>query len=108
MCHNPSELWKEKVLQATDYIENGAVLGLPSMHFGIYMYIHINKFSPQQNVSSTAINFKYIIGINKKTKEKNENGWNPWGCIYIYIYIVGFNKISLCKHRRETMLFRRI
>ena len=28
--------------------------------------------------------------------------------IYIYIYIVGFNKINLCKHRRETMLFRRI
>ena len=28
--------------------------------------------------------------------------------VYIYIYIVGFNKMSLCKHRRETMLFRRI
>ncbi len=28
--------------------------------------------------------------------------------IYIYIYIVGFNQINLCKHRRETMLFRRI
>ena len=27
--------------------------------------------------------------------------------VYIYIYIVGFNKISLCKHRKETMLFRR-
>ena len=30
------------------------------------------------------------------------------GAVYIYIYIVGFNKINLCKHRRETMLFRRI
>ena len=29
------------------------------------------------------------------------------GAVYIYIYIVGFNKINLCKHR-ETMLFRRI
>ena len=27
--------------------------------------------------------------------------------VYIYIYIVRFNKISLCKHREETMLFRR-
>ena len=29
------------------------------------------------------------------------------GAVYIYIYIVGFNRINLCKHRR-TMLFRRI
>ena len=28
--------------------------------------------------------------------------------VYIYIYIVGFNKISLCKHREKAMLFRRI
>ena len=28
--------------------------------------------------------------------------------VYIYIYIVGFNKINLCKHRKATMLFRRI
>ena len=27
--------------------------------------------------------------------------------VYIYIYIVGFNKIKLRKHRK-TMLFRRI
>ena len=27
--------------------------------------------------------------------------------VYIYIYIVGFNRISLCEHRRKTMLFRR-
>ena len=26
--------------------------------------------------------------------------------VYIYIYIVGFNKITLCEHRRKTMLFR--
>lgn len=26
----------------------------------------------------------------------------------VYIYIVGFNKINLCKHRKEAMLFRRI
>ena len=30
------------------------------------------------------------------------------GAVYIYIYIVGFNKISLCKHRENAMLFRRI
>ena len=29
------------------------------------------------------------------------------GAVYIYIYIVGLNRINLCKHRR-TMLFRRI
>ena len=29
------------------------------------------------------------------------------GAVYIYIYIVRFNRINLCKHR-ETMLFRRI
>ena len=29
------------------------------------------------------------------------------GAVYIYIYIVGFNKIRLSKHRK-TMLFRRI
>ena len=28
--------------------------------------------------------------------------------VYIYIYIVSFNKIKLCKISRETMLFRRI
>ena len=28
--------------------------------------------------------------------------------VYIYIYIVGFNKIKLCKRSRKTMLFRRI
>ena len=27
--------------------------------------------------------------------------------VYIYIYIVRFNGINLCKHRKETMLFRR-
>ena len=26
--------------------------------------------------------------------------------VYIYIYIVRFNKITLCEHRRKTMLFR--
>ena len=30
------------------------------------------------------------------------------GAVYIYIYIVGFNKNRLCEHRREAMLFRRI
>ena len=30
------------------------------------------------------------------------------GAVYIYIYIVGFNNIELCRHRREAMLFRRI
>ena len=28
--------------------------------------------------------------------------------VYIYIYIVRFNKIELCKHRDKAMLFRRI
>ena len=27
--------------------------------------------------------------------------------VYIYIYIVGFNKIRLCRHRKEAMYFRR-
>ena len=27
--------------------------------------------------------------------------------VYIYIYIVIFNKINLCEHRVKTMLFRR-
>ena len=26
--------------------------------------------------------------------------------VYIYIYIVRFNRISLCEHRMKTMLFR--
>ena len=30
------------------------------------------------------------------------------GAVYIYIYIVVFNKIKLCEHRRKAMLFRRI
>ena len=30
------------------------------------------------------------------------------GAVYIYIYIVRFNKISLCEHRIKTMLFRRM
>ena len=29
------------------------------------------------------------------------------GAVYIYIYIVSFNKISLCEHRIKAMLFRR-
>ena len=28
------------------------------------------------------------------------------GAVYIYIYIVRFNKINLCKHREEAMYFR--
>ena len=28
--------------------------------------------------------------------------------VYIYIYIVRFNKINLCRHRGKTMLFMRI
>ena len=27
--------------------------------------------------------------------------------VYIYIYIVEFNKIKLCRHRKEAMYFRR-
>ena len=30
------------------------------------------------------------------------------GAVYIYIYIVRFNGMSLCEHRIKTMLFRRI
>ena len=30
------------------------------------------------------------------------------GAVYIYIYIVRFNKINLCEHGRKTMYFRRI
>ena len=30
------------------------------------------------------------------------------GAVYIYIYIVRFNKIEICKHRNKPMLFRRI
>ena len=30
------------------------------------------------------------------------------GAVYIYIYIVRFNKTSLCEHGRKTMYFRRI
>ena len=30
------------------------------------------------------------------------------GAVYIYIYIVGFNKITLCEHGKKTMYFRRI
>ena len=26
--------------------------------------------------------------------------------VYIYIYIVRFNRINLCKHREEAMYFR--
>ena len=28
--------------------------------------------------------------------------------VYIYIYIVGFNKMKLCKYSKEAMCFRRI
>ena len=28
------------------------------------------------------------------------------GAVYIYIHIVRFNKINLCKHREEAMYFR--
>ena len=30
------------------------------------------------------------------------------GAVYIYIYIVRFNKIQLCERSKETMLFMRI
>ena len=30
------------------------------------------------------------------------------GTVYIYIYIVRFNKMGLCKHRSKAMLVRRI
>ena len=28
--------------------------------------------------------------------------------VYIYIYIIRFNKINLCKHRTKPMYFKRI
>ena len=28
--------------------------------------------------------------------------------VYIYIYIVRFNKIRLCRHREQAMYFKRI
>ena len=28
--------------------------------------------------------------------------------VYIYIYIVRLNRITLCEHRRKAMLFRRM
>ena len=28
--------------------------------------------------------------------------------VYIYIYIVGFKKVDLCKYKQKTMYFRRI
>ena len=34
----------------------------------------------------------------------NKNLEKPWGCIYIYIYIVRSSKVSLCKHSK-TMCF---
>ena len=37
----------------------------------------------------------------KKTRES-------LGAVYIYIYIVGFNKIDLCKYSKEAVFFRRI
>ena len=53
---------------------------------------------------------KYKIKLQKLKKEEieNENGRKPWGCAYIYIYSVRFNKTNLCKHRDKAMLFRRI
>ncbi len=30
------------------------------------------------------------------------------GAVYIYIYIVRFNKLQLCERSRKTMLFMRI
>lgn len=35
---------------------------------------------------------------------KNAESLEP---IYIYMYIVSFNKTTLCEHREKTMLFRR-
>jgi len=37
----------------------------------------------------------------KKTAESLE-------AVYIYIYIVSFNKIDLCKYSKKAMCFRRI
>ena len=30
------------------------------------------------------------------------------GAVYIYIYIIRFNKLQLCERSKETMLFMRI
>ena len=49
-----------------------------------------------------------IIQEIKGEKIHEKKSWKPWGCIYIYIYIVGFNKIGLCKYSKEAMYFRRI
>ena len=34
-----------------------------------------------------------------------ENGWKPWGCIYIYIYIVNFRKNIINKINQKHRLF---
>ena len=53
------------------------------------------------------------IKIIKKWKKKDkENAWNPWYCIYIYIYIVEFNrnsKVNIVKSKnkiKKAMCFR--
>ena len=56
------------------------------------------------------VNKNSLYGIMEKKKgvqNNDKNRWKPWGCIYIYIYIVRFNKIKLCEHREKAMCFRR-
>ena len=52
---------------------------------------------------------KIKIYIIKKKQWEKKQMKNPESleAVYIYIYIVKFNKINIYKHR-ETMLFRRI
>ena len=53
--------------------------------------------------------YNYKIYNKEKLKEckKMTKMAESLGAVYIYIYIVRFNRISLCEHRRKTMLFRR-
>ena len=35
---------------------------------------------------------KYKEVVLTFRKEEKKNAWNPWYCIYIYIYIIKFNR----------------
>ena len=48
-----------------------------------------------------------IIKNKQKENKRNEkNGWKPWGCIYIYIYIVNFRENIIRKLNRINQKHR--
>ena len=68
----------------------------------------MSKFAPLiSSFPIKALKSDIIVENNNKETKMKEKNAETLEAVYIYIYIVRFNEINLCKRSKETMYFRR-